>query len=81
MTLNQRVPSTAVGGMAQWSRAFGSRQFFSAGTDWRWVDGDSEEDGLDAATGTQVTLEAQLGWHAAQPRPVRPGRHLADATA
>ena len=61
MTLNQRVPSTAFGGMAQWSRAFGGRQSFSVGTDWRWVDGDSEEDGLDATTGTQVTLKRNSG--------------------
>ena len=47
--------------MAQWSRAFGGRQSFSVGTDWRWVDGDSEEDGLDAATGTQVTLKRNSG--------------------
>ena len=61
MTLNQRVPSKAVGGMARWSRAFGARHLFSAGTDWRWVDGDSEEDGLDPATGTQVTLKRISG--------------------
>jgi iron complex outermembrane receptor protein len=61
MTLNQRVPSSAVGGMVNWSRVFGSRQSFSAGADWRWVDGDSEEDGLDAATGTQVTLKRNSG--------------------
>ena len=61
MTLNQRVPSKAVGGMARWSRAFAARQLFSAGTDWRWVDGDSEEDGLDATTGLQKTLERVSG--------------------
>ncbi len=61
MTLNQRVPSKAIGGMVQWARAFGSRQLFTAGTDWRWVDGDSEEDGLDAVTGTQVTLKRVSG--------------------
>src|SRR5262249_3718131 len=55
MTLNQRVPTTGVGGMAQWSKAFGSANFLSAGFDWRQVDGDSNEDGLDAAPGTQVT--------------------------
>ena len=44
MTLNQRVPTNSVGGMVQWSRAFGHEHYFSAGTDWRWVDGDSEED-------------------------------------
>jgi outer membrane receptor protein involved in Fe transport len=61
MTLNQRVPSKAVGGMARWSRAFEARHLFSVGTDFRWVDGDSEEDGLDAVTGTQVTLERVSG--------------------
>ena len=61
MTLNQRVPSTAVGGMVRWSRAFAAHQLFSVGTDWRWVDGDSEEDGLDATTGTQVTLKRISG--------------------
>ena len=61
MTLNQRVPTTGVGGMVQWSRAIGLRQFVSAGTDLRWVDGDSEENGLDAVTGTQVTLSRISG--------------------
>ena len=61
MTLNQRVPSTSFGGMTQWSRAFGGRQFLTAGVDWRWVDGDSEEDALDPVAGTQVTLERVSG--------------------
>ena len=61
MTLRQTVPTTGVGGMAQWSRAFGSAHYVTAGTDWRWVDGDSEEQGLDAVTGTQVTLERISG--------------------
>jgi len=42
-TLEQEVPTKSVGGMVQWSRAFGIRNHFSAGTDWRWVDGDSNE--------------------------------------
>jgi outer membrane receptor protein involved in Fe transport len=61
MTLNQRVPTNAVGGMAQWSRGLGRQHFLTAGTDWRYVDGDSEEDGLDAQTGTQVTLRRVSG--------------------
>lgn len=61
MTLNQTVPTTGAGGMAQWSRPFGVRQFVTAGTDVRWVDGDSEENGLDAITGTQVTLSRISG--------------------
>ena len=61
ITLNQRVPTTGVGGMAQWSRAIGARQFFSAGMDWRWVDGDSEEVAMDTVTGTRPTLERISG--------------------
>jgi iron complex outermembrane receptor protein len=44
LTLDQHVPTDSVGGSVQWSRALGRRQFFTAGTDWRWVDGDSNED-------------------------------------
>src|SRR4051812_12599180 len=61
MTLTQTVPTTGVGGMVQWSRAFRNTQFFTAGADWRWVDGDSEENGLDAVTGTQVVLNRVSG--------------------
>jgi outer membrane receptor protein involved in Fe transport len=61
MTLNQRVPTNAIGGLAQWSRGLGRNQFLTVGTDWRRVDGDSEEDGLDAQTGTQVTLRRVSG--------------------
>jgi len=61
MTLTQEVPTDNVGGMVQWSRAFGTKHYFSAGTDFRWVDGDSLENGLDAVTGTQVTLKRNSG--------------------
>ncbi len=61
MTLTQRVPTDSVGGMVQWSRALGPKQYFTAGTDWRWVDGDSEENGLDATTGTQIVLKRESG--------------------
>ncbi len=61
MTLNQTVPTNSVGSSVQWSRAFGTRQFFTAGSDWRWVDGDSREDALDPITGTQVTLNRISG--------------------
>jgi outer membrane receptor protein involved in Fe transport len=61
MTLNQAVPTAGVGGMVQWSRLIGVRQFVTAGTDLRWVDGDSEENGLDPITGTQVTLSRISG--------------------
>ncbi len=61
MTLTQTVPTKNVGGMVQWSRALGTKHYFSAGTDLRWVDGDSEENGLDAQTGTTVTLVRNSG--------------------
>jgi outer membrane receptor protein involved in Fe transport len=44
LATDQSVPTSAVGTMVQWSRAIGRRNFFSAGFDWRRVDGDSLED-------------------------------------
>lgn len=61
MTLNQRVPTTSYAGMAQWRTSVAGRHLVTVGGDWRWVDGDSEEDGLDTATGTQVTLRRVSG--------------------
>ncbi|HTG99142.1 MAG TPA: TonB-dependent receptor [Vicinamibacterales bacterium] len=61
MTLTQKVPTHSAGGMVQWSRAFGTKQYFTAGSDLRWVDGDSLENGLDAQTGTTVVLLRDSG--------------------
>src|SRR2546428_211499 len=44
LTVDQHVPTNAVGSMVQWSKAIGGSNYFSAGTDFRWVDGDSQED-------------------------------------
>ena len=49
LSIDQNVPARGVGGMVHWSRAIGGSQTFSAGTDWRWVDGDSHEDAYSAA--------------------------------
>ena len=54
LATDQNVPVNGVGGMAQWTKSVGSSNTFSAGTDWRWVDGDSEEDAYTAATPTVV---------------------------
>jgi outer membrane receptor protein involved in Fe transport len=43
LTLMQRVPTNDTGGMVQYSRPLGSRNYITIGTDWRWVDGDSLE--------------------------------------
>jgi outer membrane cobalamin receptor len=60
-TLNQAVPTNDVGGMAQWSGVLGRRNAVTAGADWHWVTGESQEDGLDATTGTQVVLHRVSG--------------------
>ena len=54
LATDQTVPTDAVGTMVQWSRAIGRRNFFSAGFDWRRVDGDSLEDLYVAASGPVV---------------------------
>lgn len=61
MTLNQRVPTTSYTGMLQWRALVADRHAITLGGDWRWVDGDSEEDALDAITGTTVTLRRVSG--------------------
>src|SRR5207244_11947153 len=57
----QNVPAKDAGYMVQWWKAYAGRQSFSIGTDWRWVDRDSVEDGFDAITGTRVTLKRVAG--------------------
>ena len=54
LATDQQVPTNSVGGMVQWSRALGRSNYFSAGTDGRWVDGDSQEDAYIAAPGAVV---------------------------
>jgi outer membrane receptor protein involved in Fe transport len=54
LATDQNVPVNGVGGMLQWSKTVNSSHVFSAGTDWRWVDGDSEDDSFIAATPTVV---------------------------
>jgi outer membrane receptor protein involved in Fe transport len=61
MTLDQHVPARSVGAGAQWSRPIGGSQLVTAGGDWRWVEGDSDENALDAVTGTHVTLSRVSG--------------------
>ncbi len=51
LTVDQVVPTKAFGGVVQWAKALGMKQYVSAGTDLHWVDGDSQEDGYNAAPG------------------------------
>src|SRR5688572_19495186 len=59
LATDQSVPTSAVGTMVQWSRAVGRNNFFSAGFDWRHVDGDSLEDLYVAAPGVPVVPPTQ----------------------
>jgi iron complex outermembrane receptor protein len=61
VTLDQHVPTHAVGGNVQWSRALGAQNHISAGGDYRWVDGDSEETGFDAVVGRTPNLQRVSG--------------------
>jgi outer membrane receptor protein involved in Fe transport len=54
LATDQRVPTNGLGGMVQWTRAVRTSNVFSAGTDWRWVDGDSQEDAYVAAVPTMI---------------------------
>jgi iron complex outermembrane receptor protein len=61
LTTSQRVPTKNFGGMAQWGKSIAMQHYFSAGSDWRWVDGDSTDLSYDAVTGTTVTLTRVAG--------------------
>jgi len=55
LATDQHVPTNGVGGVAQWSKAVGGSNYFSVGGDWRWVDGDSQEDAYVPAVPTVIT--------------------------
>jgi len=42
LALDQRVPSSSLGGAVQWSRRFGSHLLLS-GADFRWIEGETQE--------------------------------------
>jgi outer membrane receptor protein involved in Fe transport len=44
LATDQHVPTDGFGGMAHWMKAIGTANVVSVGGDWRWVDGDSQED-------------------------------------
>jgi outer membrane receptor protein involved in Fe transport len=61
MTLNQTVPTTGVGGMVTWAKSLAGNQFLTVGTDWRWVEGESQEDVLDATRGATIVTKRFAG--------------------
>ena len=66
LATDQHVPVDQIGGMAQWNKALGTRNVFTAGFDWRRVDGESQEDAYVASVPTVisgVTQAATLSVH------------------
>jgi outer membrane receptor protein involved in Fe transport len=61
LTLLQRVPTNDTGGMVQWSRTFGTRHFFTVGTDWRWTDGESQETAFNVQSTAPQTFRLSGG--------------------
>jgi iron complex outermembrane recepter protein len=57
----QKVPSKDAGYTLQWSKALGSKQYFTAGNDWRWTDGQSIEDVYDSVSGTRLVVKRGFG--------------------
>ena len=55
LATDQHVPTSGVGGMAQWTKILGTKNVLNAGFDWRWVDGDSDEDNYVPAVPTSIT--------------------------
>jgi outer membrane receptor protein involved in Fe transport len=55
LATDQNVPTNGLGGTAVWTKTIGGSSVFSAGGDWRWVDGDSQEDGY-VASAPQVIV-------------------------
>jgi outer membrane receptor protein involved in Fe transport len=49
LATDQNVPTNGVGATAVWTKSIGSANVFSAGADWRYIDGDSVEDAYNAA--------------------------------
>jgi outer membrane receptor protein involved in Fe transport len=54
LATDQRVPTNGAGGMAQWMKMLGTRNVLTVGSDFRWVDGDSQEDAYVAAVPTVI---------------------------
>ena len=60
MTTLQTVPTTAFGWMTQWTKTIGRHEVM-AGADGRRIEGESQEDGLDATQGLNVTVTRAAG--------------------
>lgn len=54
LSIDQHVPTHAYGSVVQWSKALSASNYLSAGTDFHWVSGDSQEDSYNPAPGPIV---------------------------
>jgi outer membrane receptor protein involved in Fe transport len=64
LTLDQHVPTNAVGTMLQWNRVLQARSLthiISAGYDFRWIDGDSNEQTFALPTGLTPLVDRISG--------------------
>ena len=64
LSLEKNVPTNAFGAMMQWSRPFQLRNrahVITAGTDFRWIDGDSDELTYAAPTGLTALIHRVAG--------------------
>jgi outer membrane receptor for ferrienterochelin and colicin len=50
LATDQVLPVNGFGGMVQWQKTIGTTQALTAGTDWRWVEGESQEAAYVAST-------------------------------
>ena len=66
LATDQNVPTNAVGGNVLWSKAFGRSNAFSAGFDWRWVDGESQEAAYIAAVPASIVGVTQAATQSVQ---------------
>jgi outer membrane receptor protein involved in Fe transport len=60
-TLLQEVPTTGIGTSVQWTKPLSTRHLLSAGFDARHVDGESQEQAMDPATGITVVTQRNSG--------------------
>jgi outer membrane receptor protein involved in Fe transport len=61
LATDQNVPTNGVGTTAVWTKSIGMANVFSAGADWRWVDGDSQEGAYNAAVPPVLLPPVTLG--------------------
>ena len=60
LTIDQEVPSIALGGSLQWAKRIFPQHLFTAGIDARWIEGESD-DGVFNSAGTTIAAQRNAG--------------------